>query len=90
MELCETWAKTPQPYRRESVGLFRVEGEEWKTAMAPKDGVSKRFMRDLYNYLHENGGLALNLSRGRAAAGCNAMRKLPGAKSRSTRAHLGP
>jgi len=53
--VCNEWSKTPQPYRRESVGLFKVEGEEWKTAMAPIDGVSKRFLRDLYNYLHENG-----------------------------------
>ena len=49
------WADTRQPYKRKSVGLFKLEGEDEMTAMSPNEGASKRFLAELYDFLHVNG-----------------------------------
>ena len=43
------------PYKRESIGLFKVDGEETFTALSPNQGLSKLFVHSLYQYLHDNG-----------------------------------
>ena len=49
------WADTRQPYKRKSVGLFKLEGEDEMTAMSPNEGASKRFLAEMYDFLHVNG-----------------------------------